>query len=80
VNALTIAEFADYTPGDLCRDCGTLIDLGQTYCPSCSRKRVWARRKVRRVIELARHRRAVFAWYEMGAIVGRALRRVRYVG
>ena len=56
MHGLTIAQFADYSDADLCR-CGALIGVGERECPSCARRRVWARRKAERLAEMARAQR-----------------------
>jgi hypothetical protein len=72
----TWEAFADYRKGDLCGDCGTLVELGEKYCPSCARRRVWARRKAQRVVQMAQANR-VFDAFTAERLVERAVRNVR---
>jgi len=58
-HALRFPDFADYTPGNLCRarGCETLIYRDHTYCKAHARIPIRAKRQVARLVELARERR-----------------------
>jgi predicted amidophosphoribosyltransferase len=80
VNGSSVWANADYSPGDLCRVCGTLIDRESETCRKCKPVMARVRGKACRLVELARRKRhidRVFALFTFKRLADRAERMVR---
>ena len=80
VAARSIWAEADYRPAKLCKMCGRLIDPTSEVCREHAQAYARIQARVRRVVELAQHRRHVdhvLSLFTFERIVTRAERMVR---